>query len=302
MNLDRIIGHGCRSTHVGGQFLQLDINLSAAALAFSTVSAQTMAMASPNWNTFVSHRIGRSQPSPLFVGKGDKARDAVLALYVLVGHHLVDAGHLFGFGRVDGDDIGMGNLRLHKGKLQGIRREFEPQVRAVVAGSGHLGQSARTRIFSAPDHPVGRELVGQLLHRDFAAQDACSIHHRIHQGLVTRAAAGVPVALKPVTHVLACGLGILIQEGLRGDDEAGAAEAALSPAVYHPGHLDRMQVFRRADTFDSGDLRAFLDLFHLGDAGTDHFSVQDYRAGAALGHAAADLGARQAELSAKHVR
>ncbi len=61
--------------------------------------------------------------------------------------------------------------------------------------------------------------------------------------------------LKPVAHVLAAGLGILVQKGLGRNDEAGAAKTALRSAVNHPGHLERMQVIRRADALDGGDLR-----------------------------------------------
>ena len=94
----------------------------------------------------------------------------------------------------------------------------------------------------------------------------------------------------------------MIQEGLGGNEEARAAEAALCSTVNHPGDLDRMQVFRRADAFDRGNAGPVFNLIHLGDAGSDDLAVHDHRADAALGHATSDLGARQAELPAKHVR
>ena len=53
----------------GGSSSSFTLTFSAAARACSSVSAATMAIASPNWNTFSSHRIGRSQPSPLLVAK-----------------------------------------------------------------------------------------------------------------------------------------------------------------------------------------------------------------------------------------
>ena len=52
-----------------GSCSSLTTTFFAAALALASVSAQTMAMASPYWKTFSSQRMGRSQPSPRLEGK-----------------------------------------------------------------------------------------------------------------------------------------------------------------------------------------------------------------------------------------
>ena len=52
-----------------GSSSRSNLTLSAAARAWASLSAQTMARASPYWNTLVSLRMGRSQPSPLLSAK-----------------------------------------------------------------------------------------------------------------------------------------------------------------------------------------------------------------------------------------
>src|SRR5208337_538375 len=183
MDLDGVIGHSGRRAHVGWKLFELNHDL------FGRGPGVLHRVGADNGDgvaelEHLSVAQDGTVPAVALVRReGDEARYAVFALYILMGHHLVDAGHLFGCGGVDGDDVGMGNLRLHQGKLQGIRRKLEPQIRTVVAGSGHFGQSARTRVFSTPDPSVGRELVGQLLLGDLAAQDPRPIHDGIHQGL-----------------------------------------------------------------------------------------------------------------------
>ncbi len=162
MDLDGVIGHGRRRAHVGRKLFELDLDL------FGRRPGVLHGVGADDGDGVAELedlRVAqdRTVPAVAFVGReGDEAGDAVFALDVLVGHHLVDAGHLFGFGGVDGEDVGMGDLGLDQGQLQGVGRHLQPEVRAVVAGAGHLGQRARTRIFPAPDPAVGWELVGQL--------------------------------------------------------------------------------------------------------------------------------------------
>ena len=77
--------------------------------------------------------------------------------------------------------------------------------------------------------------------------------NRIDQLLVAGAAAGILVFLEPVADVFAGRIGIGVDQGLGGDNEARGTEAALRAAVDHPGHLQGMQILGGADALDGGD-------------------------------------------------
>jgi hypothetical protein len=74
---------------------------------------------------------------------------------------------------------------------------------------------------------------------------AGGIHHRVDQGLVAGAAAGVAVAVEPVAHLLARRVVVVVEQHLGRHHEAGRADAALRAAVSHPGDLQRDADCRR---------------------------------------------------------
>ena len=93
----------------------------------------------------------RPVPAVAFVGgEGDQAGDAVLALDILMGDDLDHAGHLLGFGGVDGEDVGVGHLGLHQGELQGILGHFQAEIGAVIAGAGDFGHGAEAAGYLVP--------------------------------------------------------------------------------------------------------------------------------------------------------
>ena len=234
-------------------------------------------------------------------GEGDQPGDAVLALDVLVGHHLEDPLHLFRLGGVDGEDVGVGHVGLDQGQVERFAGQLQPQVGAVVQGPGDLGQGRRPGVGAAPDLAVFGQLVGQLAHGQFAAQNLGRVHDRVHQWTVTGAAAGVAVGLVPVADLLPGGGEVLVQEGLGGDDEAGGAEAALGRAVDHPGHLQGVEIVRGAHPLDGGDGGSFGQLGHLGHAGADQLAVQNNVATAALSFIATHLGPGETQLLAQNM-
>jgi hypothetical protein len=136
----------------------------------------------------------------------------------------------------------------------------------------------------------------------FAAHDGGGVHNCVDDGLIAGAAAQVAGLVEPLADFFAGGVGVLLQQHLGADYEAGGAEAALSGAVGHPRDLQRMHVADSADTLDGGDLRVVADLAHLDEAGPGHFAVQNDVAGAALALAAADLAAGEQQALTQHGR
>ena len=61
----------------------------------------------------------------------------------------------------------------------------------------------------------------QILLLDLSPQDPRGVHHRVDQRDVARTAAGVPVNLEPIANLLARGAGVLLEQRIGGDDEAG---------------------------------------------------------------------------------
>ena len=92
----------------------------------------------------------------------------------------------------------------------------------------------------------------------------------------------------------------LVEHRDRRADLPGRAIAALVAVVLDEGRLHRMQVLRRAQAFDGGDLVALVH-HRQRQAGIDAAPVDDHRAGAALAVVAALLGAGQVQVLAQRV-
>ncbi len=218
-----------------------------------------------------------------------------------MGNDLEHSRHFFRCRRVDRKNIGMGCFGLNQCQTKGAGRHLQSHIGPEIRYAGNFGNSAGPWVFASPDAVVRRHLERQLIFGHLAAQDLCRIHHRIHQGFITGAAAGVPVFLKPVPDILAGGAGIGVQQGLGRDDEARAAEPALGRAMNGPGKLDGVKLVRSADALDGRDAGLVRNPAHLGDAGTDHFPVQNHRTTSALPLATPDLCSRQFELFAQRI-
>ena len=222
----------------------------------------------------------------------DEAVYAVLAGDVLRGDDLEDAGHLLGLGGVHALDVGVGDLGLDERQTQGAFRHVQGLVRAEVPGAGDLHGRGGPRVGGAGDDVLGG-LEEQVLLAHLAAHDGGRGHRRVDEGLVARAAAEVAVLVEPVADLLAGRVRVLLEQDLRADDEARAAEAALGAAVGHPRDLDGVQVVHRAYALDGGYLCIVAELHDLGDAGARDLSVYDDVACAAMAFAAADFAARE---------
>src|SRR3978361_651142 len=81
---------------------------------------------------------------------------------------------------------------------------------------------------------------------------------------------------------------------------AWRAIAALLAVMLHEGGLHRMQLFRRAQSFDRGDAGALMHDRER-EAGIDAPPVDDYRAGAALPLIAALFGAGHLQVLAQRI-
>src|SRR5690606_18496400 len=97
----------------------------------------------------------------------------------------------------------------------------------------------------------------------------------IDQLFIAGAAASVAVFLKPVADVFTGWIRGSVEQGLGGNYETWCAEAALSSAVDHPGHLQGVKIARSSDTFDCCYGRPVLHPAHLSDAGTEQFAVDN---------------------------
>ena len=191
-------------------------------------------------------------------------------------------------------DVGVVGFGEDDGQVGGAFGHLQGDVVAVVGKTGHLGERRGPRTPRAVDLRLTLEVVGDVGHGLLAAHDLGGGHDGIDQGFVAGAAADVVVRLEPVPDLFASGRRILGEKTVGGHDEAGGAEAALGAAVGDPGLLQRMQVLRRADALDGGDLAELGHALHLLGAGPHHFAVQDDGAGAADAGAAADLDAGEA--------
>jgi hypothetical protein len=73
-----------------------------------------------------------------------------------------------------------------------------------------------------------------------------------HHAGIGEAAAENP--LHGPADLLVCGIGVGIERGLGGEDDAAEAEAALRGAVFDEGTLDWVRVLGRAEAVQSGNL------------------------------------------------
>src|SRR6266545_4075337 len=85
-------------------------------------------------------------------------------------------------------------------------------------------------------------------------------------------------------------VGVLVEQGLGGHDEARGTEAALLCVVLDEGGLERMELVDRAETLDGLD-PGVLGLDRQDAAGVDRPAVQEDGAGAARAAVADPLGA-----------
>ena len=210
---------------------------------------------------------------------------------------LMTPGMALGFGGVDADDVGVMDLGEHDRQMGDALGHLQCHVIAVVGQAGDLGEGGRAGMPGAVDLGLAVEVVRDVFHGGLAAHDLGGGHDRVDQRLVAGAAADVVVFFEPVAHVFTGGRGILRQQPVGGDDEAGRAETALGAAVGDPGLLQGMQVLWRADALDGGDLAELGHPLHLLGARADHFAVQDHRAGPADPRAAPDLHSGEAHAA-----
>src|SRR5206468_441319 len=91
-----------------------------------------------------------------------------------------------------------------------------------------------------------------------------------------------------------------LEVGMRGDQHAGRAEAALHPVVVDERLLDRREPLGRAEPLDRQDLGA-VDRRDGDEARAARLAVDEHGAGAAAALLAAGLGARDPELLAEDV-
>ena len=301
VDFDGVRGHGLGGAHVFGQQLQIKLDLfcRSAGVAFGVRADDGKRIAI--LEDFGIVKDGTFPAVTLVGGEGDQAGDAVPALHVLVGQHLVHARHLFGFRGVYALDVSMGYLGLGNGEVQGVGGQTVRRVRAEFGGAGHLGDGRRTGHGGTPDAAIGRHLEGNVVQRFIAAHEGGGVHDRVHQGLVARTAADVVIFLEPVAHVFAAGIGIGIKQGLGRNDEARSAETALGRAVVNPGMLQGVQVVGGTHALKSCHGGVFRHAAHFDYAGAYNLAVKDHRAGTALTLAAANFDTGELQLIAQHV-
>ena len=111
--------------------------------------------------------------------------------------------------------------------------------------------------------------------------------------------AGVSAAAADVGHgcvnVLVAGLGLFLEQGHSRQHLAALAVTALRHLVLYPGLLHRVQLAFVGQAFDGDDLLAGRRR-HRVRAGAHRLAVEQDRAGAALGHAAAEFRAFDIEF------
>src|ERR1019366_4862004 len=100
------------------------------------------------------------------------------------------------------------------------------------------------------------------------------------------AGAAAQVAGQPVAYLALSWVLVVIQQGLRGDDQPRRAETALQRRVLEELLLHRVQHVAGGDALDRDDVTA-LGLGGEHQAGTDQAAVDDDAAGGAVAGAAA---------------
>ena len=298
VDLDGVGRHGVQRVHVGGQLLDLHLHGvgRGAGMGLGVGGHDGDGVAELEDLVGAEDRALKAV-GLVVLGQHDQTVDLVGAAGgqdVLVGDDLHDAGHLLGLGGVDGLDVGVGDLGLGQGQTQAAGH-LQRVVSAEVPGAGDLLGGGGTDVLGALDAVAGG-LEDQVFLGHLAAQHGGGVHGGVDEGLVAGAAAEVALLVEPVADLLAGGAGIVLQQDLGADDEAGRAEAALGAAVGHPGHLQRVHVAQGADALDGGDLGVVGNSAHLVDAGLGDLAVHDDVAGAAVALAAADLAAGQQQV------
>ena len=302
MDFDGVRSQGVRGVHVFGQLFEVNLDFvgSSAGMLFSIGADDGEGVA-------ILEDLGVIQDGTIpavalvLVREGDEAVDAVLALDVLGGKDSEDAGHLESFGGIDALDVGVRNLGLHEGEVQGVLRHHMRIIVAVFGSTGNLGNGGAAGHTGTPDAAVNRLVPGDGVGAQIAAHNSGGVHDGINDRLVARAAAHVVVLLEPVTHFLAGRLRIFLQQSISGNDEAGGAETTLSGAMEDPGLLQGMQHLGRAHAFNGHDFREVRDTFHFRDTGADNLAVEKDGTGTAGSLAAANLHAGDVQLITDHI-
>ncbi len=244
----------------------------------------------------------RTIPAVTLVGgKGDQTGNAILAFDILVGNNLDDARRLLCCRGVDPLDVCMRHVSERESSVEGAFGKLVGFVVAEIPETADLGDGCGTRVACPENGAICRRLVIESGCGHLATQNLGCGHCRIDDGDVAGAAAGIPVLLEPVTHVLPCRVRVGIEERLDGDHESGGAETALDCAVKNECLLDWVEVYRRADTFSGNNRRPVFDPFHFHGAGANKLAVQDDITGAARSGSAPDLDTGQVELLPQHV-
>ena len=298
VDLNGVGGHGVEGVHVGGQLLDVDLDGVGRGTRVRLGVGRNDSDGVAELENLVGAEDGALKAVGLVVlGQHDETVDLVGAAGgkdILVGDDFHNAGHLLGLGSVDGLDVRVGDLGLGQGKAQAAGH-LQGVVGAEVPGAGDLLGGGGTDVFGALDGVTGG-LKDQVLLAQLTAQNGGGGHGGVDEGLVAGAAAEVALLVEPVAHLLAGGTGVLLEQDLGADDEAGRAEAALGAAVGHPCDLQGMHVGQGADALNGGDLCVVLDLGHLHQAGLGDLAVQDDVTCAAVALAAADLAAGQQQV------
>ena len=122
VNFQGVVGHGRRGVHVRRQFFEFDLDLFGRGLGLSLGVGADDGQGVAVLEDFL---IAEDGPVPAVAavanGVDDQAVDAVVAAHVLVGQDAVDAGHLFRFRSVDGQDVWRGRPRPGPGPGAGFR-------------------------------------------------------------------------------------------------------------------------------------------------------------------------------------
>ena len=298
VDLNGVGSHGVERAHVGGQLFDLNLHGVGGGAGVSLGVGRDDGDGVTELEDLVGAEDRALKAVGLVVlGQHDQTVDLVGAAGgedVLVGDDLYDAGHLLGLGNVDVLDVRVGDLGLGQGKAQAAGH-LERVVSAEVPGARDFLGGGGTNVLAALDGVAGG-LEDQVFLAALAAQDGGGSHGGVDQGLVAGAAAEIALLVEPVANLFAGGIGIVLEQDLRADDEAGRAEAALGAAVGHPGNLQRVHVGQRADAFDCGDFGIVGHSAHLEDAGLGDLAVHDDVACAAVALAAADLAAGQQQV------
>src|SRR5262245_32318341 len=111
------------------------------------------------------------------------------------------------------------------------------------------------------------------------------------------AGAAAEVTHEPLFDLVLSRLGVLVQQRLGGDNLARGADAALEATAIDECLLDGMEVVRRADALDRGDLGS-VRLYGQREAGRHDAAVERDGTGAADADAAGFLGTGEAKVVA----